>query len=353
MNRLVKLNPVFLALLLASAASLVELAPIARLLATGHGLAAILGAGLAYQIGNALQRWPKAQTTAVLLATITLGALGLLILKAGEPWWYLSLACSSWALQGTRRRLSLASEGHEPSTPQKRTARVLGFVVATIMPLGVVAIALWTATICGLGFARKAVEAQAQIEARRKLSALEVIMTLHQSHYFAYCYALPLLFSAAALGGVAWIGLWFALGWVSYLSAEWLWRRFNPTTTFLVGHVSLTILLLVMATVLPGTWATIGLWLASGLGGGTVYCISILHRRACLAHRRLELAEDIGHLLGVLISLAVVVFLGWSAPSLAALGAAWAFAAFVGMAALALKNTRKHLNQPEMESEKS
>ena len=156
-------------------------------------------------------------------------------------------------------------------------------------------------------------------------------MVLHQSHYFSYCYALPLLFDQFALGGRPLIGIWFACGWVSYLSAETIWRRFSPTRTFLVGHVCLVVLLVAMAKFSHFPWLLVGLWVLSGLGGGTVYCLTILHQAEGWPHRRLEVAEDLGHLLGVLVSIAAVMFVSLRVDALPALGAIWAAIAAVGM----------------------
>jgi hypothetical protein len=74
----------------------------------------------------------------------------------------------------------------------------------------------------------------------------------------------------------------------------------------------------------------------SGLGGGTVYCLTLLHRRAGLPNANLEFAEDAGHLGGVAIAIIGVLLLGWTAGSLPIVGAFWAALAALTMSAMSV-----------------
>ena len=161
----------------------------------------------------------------------------------------------------------------------------------------------------------------------RQPSTVEITMLLHQAHYFSYCYAMPLLLASDATGGVALIGVWFACGWITYLAAEALWQRFPPRTVFVAGHVFLTVLLGLLSLFHSMPWVALSLWVLSGLGGGTVYCLSLLHADEGRPPKRLEQAEDIGHMLGVAAALGSVLLLRWDASLLPALGSFWAASA--------------------------
>lgn len=324
------------ALALAAAASLLELGPIAALLRSNAGLMAILLAGLAYQIGNALPRPPASIGAPPLFLVLTCGALAMLLVEVGDPGWFVAVGVFSWSLQGMRRRFGSTEGDDLPSTAQKRTARVVGFVLATALPAKFWIPAVWLTSIAPLVWRASAAVRSPTGRTKWKVHPLEVIMILHQSHYFSYCYALPLLFDQSALGGTPFVGTWFACGWVSYLLAEAIWQRFSPMRTFLVGHVCLAVLLVAMAIFAHFPWFLVVLWILSGLGGGTVYCLTILHRAEGRPHRRLEVTEDVGHLLGVLVSVGAVTFLTWNVDELPALGAVWATTAAAGMLSLLL-----------------
>lgn len=323
------------ALGLACAASLLELGPISALLRGGAGLTAVLLAGLAYQVGNAVPRpgplaaWPFPALVALL------GAVGLAFSTLATPTWFAAIAALSWALQGTRRRLTAVPGGDLPSTVEKRAARVAGFVAASLLPL-----AIWLPLLGALlaaSIVRSRPASPATPVRIRSVNGIEIAMVLHQAHYFSYCYAIPLLVSRAAIGGIPAMGAWFACGWISYLSAETLWRRFPPVRVFLVGHLCLAVVLAMLAAFSAVPAAATALWIASGLGGGTVYCLTALHKKSGRPHAVLERAEDGGHLLGVAVALAGVIVLRWNVAWLPAVGALWAVSAACVVAISSLK----------------
>ena len=321
---------------LAVAASLLELGPIVALLYRGDGIAAVLLAGLAYQLGNAV-RCPPALAGRLAIGVAATTAAGLLLLApVAGPAWMIAIALLSWTLQTVRRVIAAGEDVDMPTTAQKRIARVSGFVLAGLMPMQ----ACLLLALLAIGAALPSMRV-ARPEASRAGSGfghpLEWTMLIHQTHYFAYAYAIPLLAAAPTLGGVPFVGIWFACGWVSYLSAEALWRRFPPTPVFVLGHLCLAVVLLLLAANSDVPWAAVTFWVLSGLGGGTVYCLTTLHRRHGLSHVRLERAEDTGHLLGVALALVSVHLCGLSAGALAALGSVCALGAALAMLAFGIR----------------
>lgn len=307
---------------LAGAASLLELGPLVLLLHEGAGMIALLLAGLAYQIGNAAARPATFAGRIAIVGLATSSTVLLLLAPAGSGFWTAAIAPLSWALQAARRNVALDARG-KPTTVQKRGARVIGFVAAAFVPAWI-----WIPAILISIAAAAPVISPATNSAKRAARGfghpLEWTMLVHQTHYFSYAYAVPLLVAQPALGGLPFVGLWFACGWISYLSAETLWRRWPPQTAFIVGHLSLAVVLALLSISALSPWFTLVLWGLSGFGGGTVYGLTLLHKRQGLAPERLERAEDAGHLLGVLTAILTVYFLKLTAFLLPALGSAGA-----------------------------
>ena len=297
-----------LLLALGACASLLELGPIITLIREDSGILPILLAGLSYQIGNATPYPRNLGKFAPLFAITLLASIGVLTAPTSTVTWYASIALMGWALQFVRRWLTTQSDAGIPKTAQKRIARVVGFIFAAVFDstvwLALVVIVMTSA----LMFVRKIPLSQKKSTVSfSRLSRLEWTMLVHQMHYFAYCYAVPLLTAETVLGGSTYIGLWFAAGWVSYLSAEALWSRFNPSIVFLCGHTFLAFVLILMWGLQPWPFASLLLWILSGFGGGSVFCITLMHRSEGLDHSRLEHSEDLGHLLGVVLAIAMIL----------------------------------------------
>lgn len=337
--RVARILPFPLVLGLAVAASLLELGPLVVLLENKKGIIELLIAGLAYQVGNAAPR-PAAVSGRYTVTVVAIGAAALLMfLPLGTAAWFVAIALLSWALQVTRRKVTAGVTAGLPTTAQKRTARVFGFIAATM------ASPVWIGgtlfAICVGVLDMKAVNVTTPPGRRGFGHPLEWIMVVHQTHYFCYAYAVPLLVALPELGGLPVVGFWFACGWVSYLSAEALWRRWPTRRVFIIGHLSLAAALMLMSMTATSPWMALAFWIMSGFGGGTVYCLTLLHKHEGLTHDRLERAEDIGHLLGVAVAIAGVLFLDWSASALPAAGSIWALtAAFAMLGILAL--TARH-----------
>lgn len=330
------------ALALASAASLLELGPIVESLRQGAGVMPALLAGLAYQIGNVAPRFFTLGQHRVVGAAVVFGAVAVATAQTGSLLWLVGISTLSWALQDVRRSVSVGSGSVVLSTARKRVARVVGFIAASMMPFQLLLLAVCAALAAATPLIF-AVSKAGQVGGEGFGNRLEWIMIIHQTHYFAYAYAVPLLLANNALGGTPLVGIWFACGWISYLSAEHLWRRWKPTLAFVAGHLMLAIVLSLLSGFSNHPYAALALWIASGFGGGTVYCLSLLHKQADLIHARLEFAEDVGHVLGAAVAIAGISLFDLKADALPGLGAAFAAIAAGVMAVTsvraALKNT--------------
>lgn len=318
-------------LILAGSASLIELGPLVTLLSGGADLVALLMAGLAYQAGNAL---PHKLVFAPRLAPLVVAPVGAALVGFAAPGtvaWTVGICLLSWALQSARRAIADMSGDQLATTLEKRSARVVGFLLAGWLPAPVWLAATLVAIAAGMACSLQGPERAPATTSAERWSMIEWIMLVHQMHYFSYCYALPVLLAHSEVGGLPLLGFWFALGWITYLAAEALWNRFPPLPAFLAGHISLTVILASMTWFGSIPWLVVALWILSGLGGGTVYCLKILRRRLDHSADDIERAEDAGHLLGVACALLAAAGPGWSAQTLPAVGAAWAALAVVLM----------------------
>lgn len=317
----------------ATCASLAELAPMLSALRGGQSLLVVLLLGLAYQIGNGLARNVGSSPKVI----ASLAGLGLAVwLLAGQTVWVqmVAVATASAALQAVRRALADDTQAPKISPAMKRSFRVAGFVLAAAMPaalaMGLTALttAVGAALLAFAALQRKREVAAPLGEApmNQVQSRLFSLMVIHQTHYFVYAYAVIYLAFQLASENVLVAAGAFALGWITYLSAQTLWRRLPDEGVFIFGHTFLAACLLALA--MAGTsWAAVVLWVLTGFGGGSVYCLTAISEKAGLSKDRVERAEDIGHVSGLVLAIALVAGVGIGANGLAFVGACLAAAA--------------------------
>ena len=260
----------------------------------GKGVMAALTVALCYQLGN-LAPCPLRLSLAMTRAAALCGAafLAVYALTGLFPLLCIAVALLSIALQSAR-----SSEKSAMSKPLKRLLRVAGFGLGLFgMPLallisGAAAVVLvWMGKSNNLGSAVFV----------PRLNAMNAVMVLHQVHYFSYCYAAIALAAVYAGTGAA-LGLFLA-GWVVYITAARLYRRYQLQQAFFFGHSLLVLLLLGMYFV-PSLPLKAALWVLTGLGGTTEFCIARLSRERGGTGDGGIFAENTGHVLGVALCMA-------------------------------------------------
>ena len=129
-------------------------------------------------------------------------------------------------------------------------------------------------------------------------------MAVHHAHYFSYSHAVPFLFAQVFDAPPALQGLIFYLGWVGYEVYDFVAIRAS-SPRFWVGH-------LLAAAGIVGLFSTTSpfvaalLWMATGIGGGTVVMLFDLGRRDDPDPAwNLEVVEYYGHLSGMLVLVAL------------------------------------------------
>jgi hypothetical protein len=139
-----------------------------------------------------------------------------------------------------------------------------------------------------------------------RLNGLNAVMVFHQMHYFVYSYA-ALIF-AFQLGGRAAAVFAFLASWVIYVFGQLLYRNVRDLRkAFFFGH-SLLVILLAGLYFAPSIPMKIVLYLLTGIGGTTEFCIGGLAKKWELYSEDAQnFSENLGHVLGVAFCLMLFI----------------------------------------------
>jgi len=188
-----------------------------------------------------------------------------------------------------------------------------------------------------------------------RLNTLYGVLVLHEIHYFVYCYSM-ILITCIALKNIFFFpvlgaSIVFALSWLPYLLSVNIYRNCDffikqgYKKTFIIAHSLLAILLLVMFFCLSQEsgrfmWLGLLLWLLTGLFGTTEFCIEGLAKEKGIFDKNEHaLAENIGHISGVVLSALIYSVSGSLAITVAA-GAVFALSAMTGMIFVSGRNSK-------------
>ena len=250
-------------------------------------------AAILYQIGNLVPfplRLSKLTVFILAFASGTLMVIGVFFPIAV----IFAIPCMSASLQSIRGEF----KKHSPKM-QKRIFRTIGFLLGFIFTpvIGII-----SATIIVIYSLISNAYSSKTIVTLPKFNKLHLVMIFHQMHYFVYCYIVMIV--AYQYGGALFAaGLFFA-GWITYVIAPILYRNSdNYKKIFLFGHLLLVVLLVSMFFIqsLP---AMAFLWIMTGFGGTTEFCIGRLAKKYDLFNEvNHNCAENYGHILGVLVCL--------------------------------------------------
>lgn len=243
---------------------------------------------LAYQLGNLL--FFPAYVTPCRARGLCI--LGLALAVPGIPDLFLpALLAASLCVQAAR-----AEQKSVCPTWLKRTFRIGGFLFSPLT-----AILPGLIMVCCLLTAWAALSRGRGSHAPGGTSLLPV-MVFHQMHYFVYAYIMP-AWVLSRTGSLLAAAISFALTWVVYLIPQIVAERAKHISYRAMFFVCHSFLLLVMAAMCTASalnrpWALMALWVLTGLGGGSVFCIQEL-TPACRS-TDLTLSENAGHVLGCL-----------------------------------------------------
>lgn len=293
-------------LLLSVFAGLLELGVLLLAIRSHWPLIALPLAAIAYQSG-ALLVDPLGLKPSGFLALGLAGSAFLYFIPSPEfPLALLPIALVSAGIQGGRDVLAPRAQ---VNTLTKRSSRVVGFLISgilsfpTIIWLGVVSAAiLLTAIVVKIA-------SPTHGPTRLAFGPEAAVMLVHQAHYFCYAAIMPLLLVQTRLVPIEATGFLFSIGWISYALAPSLLRRTRLIRTFVLGHCFAALVLIGIALLSRQPLALLCLWFLTGLGGGTVFVLRAIEHRS-QGELGLDGWENLGHIVGLVLSAAVVSLLG-------------------------------------------
>lgn len=292
---------------------------------TNGSVLAVLGSGLAYQLGAPLAR--RVRHRAVVGAVGGIGIVALAVAAAaGVPAWFvLAAGPLALVLQYGRHQTGPVSG---VSTAVKRSTRIAGFLLAAVVTGP--AIVVVASGLVVLVVAASGPGASCRTTPDRTWTRPRSLMVIHQAHYFVYAYSLVWLLARqpAADGWI--VGALFSVGWVSYTLTPSLLRNVDSRRAVVVGHAWTAAMLLGLGVVGDLVLTTI-LWIGTGFGGGTVFGLRQLCEAAGDDEATIDHWEDVGHVAGA----ALAVLIGAPAWNFAA---AAALAVVVSISASSIRN---------------
>lgn len=295
----------FLALSMLS--GFVELGSVVLLLDNYSSVTAILTAGLAYQSGNLIAGTVKssARVVFIILFFALLSALAY-SLNRNLLFLYIATAGASISIQRLRRVTKTKAAQLSISTFRKRLVRIIGFLLAGLMTVHIFSLVLGLLILIWFFVVMNSLsdwERTTTLTSKPRRSSLSNIMIVHQSHYFSYAYLIPILLALYLNIPISLIGLTFIVGWISYVNSERLLKRYSLTKVFILGHILVALSLLAIGVFYESLPLVMLFWFLSGIGGGTVFCLRRFNEAEGKNKVELDLWEDLGHVIGVVISI--------------------------------------------------
>lgn len=191
------------------------------------------------------------------------------------------------------------------STAQKRLFRIIGFGLSPLLsPLALMGVSITTLIVV---ISQKS-EFRNSISLP-KLRPQYFIMVVHQMHYFSYAYIMLIVAGKMDNYHGFLTALFFVLSWLTYTSAQYIFNEKKYYTYLIGGHIFLIFVISGIALTTSGALKIV-LWILTGFGGGTVFCIKeILKKKHGYDNYVLESSENYGHILGIFCSIILYVLL--------------------------------------------
>lgn len=286
-------------LILSGFSGVIELGVVFLGINLGLPIPTVISLPISYQLGNIMKDFlPRKQKLCGVLSAIAFMLGVLLYGRYHYIPFVIQLILCSYCIQ-----MSRSTQKSTCPVWLKRIFRVGGFAISPIMLIanGQVVLLICMAYCCILMIKSPEMLENKQIKERKKLS---FVMIFHQLHYFVYTYIMPIyvfrLTNSYVLSGLA-----FAATWVVYLLPQTIAERLRMkqyTLIFFVCHSFLAVCMgMISYTSTHGaTLAALTLWLLTGVGGGSVFCIKHLTKH--YSNLDMELSENIGHVLGPVVA---------------------------------------------------
>ena len=105
-------------------------------------------------------------------------------------------------------------------------------------------------------------------------------------------------------------GVIFCLGWITYLLSENILGKFNIYKNVIIGHLILGCNIFLLFFVIKfnlNFYIICTLWILTGFSAGTVFAIKDILVKHNYRTKLIHFYENIGHVLGVLFSIIIVI----------------------------------------------
>lgn len=284
-----------------------------------------------YQIGNLLMNaLPKKNISGVIISTI---AIIFSIVNYLHPIFLflcVQIVCVSYCIQ-------LARIQYKSICPTwlKRSFRIGGFVFSPLMTIfnGQLMLILSLLFCTYLFFSHVNIKQHTNKNkqiTKIKNGNISTVMIFHQLHYFVYTYIMP-VYVYQLTNSIVLSALLFSITWVTYLLPQTIAEKYNISNyriMFFACHIFLCVCMITISISTYQNNHVIALiaWFLTGIGGGSVFCISHL----CNKYKSIdmELSENIGHFFGPLVAIIICYFIsGNPIVYLAAISAIFIFIA--------------------------
>lgn len=285
------------------------------------GISGALIGALCYQLGNLVPnpiKISKRMCWILLSISSTFGVAGFF-----QPvFLYSAVIVFTMVLQNERSILKNKTK-NTGSKVCKRLFRIIGFACGCVYGIGIFCIGqilLFISMIPIMICLIRTEEDGKTVICSPHFNKLDVILILHEIHYFVYCYCILLIVYSLNVCGKtvgSYATIAFALSWIPYAlvpniyKSPTMLKKLGYKKTFLIGHSMLTVILVVMffifrAEISSGNLPLISLtiWLLTGIGGTTEFCIEEIDKlKGTYVKNNHNSAENIGHILGVILSI--------------------------------------------------
>ncbi len=257
-------------------------------------ISSLIGIGCAYQLGNIIRNFniKKIGVIANIIGLIFAFFIENLAIKL-----IIISFVTSWNLQMTRDVFK-----NQSNTTLKRCFRILGFACIIFLDYKLI---LFIYIFSIVMFLIKYDEIIIKNPDNLKLSKADFIMLTHQLHYFSYCYIVFILlldFNIIEKFSI----MIFVSGWITYTSTKKILNCSMDISKAIIAHFLLAITLLLLGIFHENSIWTSLLWIITGFFGGTVYILKNYLKVNCnISKDHIDYVEDIGHAMGVLISLII------------------------------------------------
>ena len=279
-------------LLLSLISGILELGGVYYCLKLGFSPIKIILIGFGYQIGNLFPIPFYLKNSTISLIKIIILILIVANIFSFQYFFFLLLyVLLAIVLQSFR-----AEQKSIVKTSHKRISRIIGFLLSFNFSFGLLVVIIIALIL------HKTNEKDDCNKYKPKLNTQSVIMIIHQMHYFCYIYFIIIIVYMKLLSHEKfYLHIVFSLSWITYTSVAYFFKKKIYLNYLILGHIYLIVIFCMMIISKNNLLLLCFLWIMTGFGGGTVFCINKLNKT--LNKNDIVFSENLGQSLGGFVGL--------------------------------------------------